>query len=264
MFLMRGVLGLAGSEVRLDIDPLVGSASEEQIASGGLASIESVADEGDVEERFQGSGRDYFYPCWGDGDVNVDHVRKERGLGAGCGDYEIGGDVASGCFDRCDPVVFNVDTGDGGVLVESAAEVLECPCECLDRTLGIGVTAVCEEESAESPSGDPGDHVANLRRIKLFHAYTVVQGMVVFLEDVAHLLFGHCDLDPALMNELSGIAEFIIERRPQPHGFEGERYKSGFVGALADHPAVSTGCLAADHSLFDDYDILAGFGEEVG
>ena len=44
MFLMRGVLGLAGSVVRPTSVHSWAPASEKQIAPGGLTSVESVAD----------------------------------------------------------------------------------------------------------------------------------------------------------------------------------------------------------------------------
>ena len=196
--------------------------------------------------------------------MNAHHFRHERGLGSCSADYYIGGDVAGGRFYRRDPAVDDIDAGDGGVLIEPASQVLESPRERLDRPLGIGVTAVGEEESAECPAGHAGNHVADFRRVELFHTDAVAQRFVAFCEEVAHLLFRYADLDSALVYELGGIAQLVVQRCPQLYRFDGQRYQRRLVGALADYSAVSPGGFAADHSLFDDHDILASLGEEIG
>ena len=162
MFLMRGCVGLAGVGGEVDVGPLVGAAAEEQVAPGGLAAVEAVAHEGDVEERLQGGGGNDLDPCGRHWNVDADHLRQQRGLGAGGGYHRAGSDVAGGRPHRCDPAAGDVQAGDGGVLVEPAAEVLEGPCEGLDGALGVGVAAVGEERAAQGPIGDAWNEVLYL------------------------------------------------------------------------------------------------------
>ena len=157
-----------------------------------------------------------------------------------------------------------MDAGDRGVLVEPAPQVLESPCKCLDRPLGIGVAGIGEEGPAERPFGAPGDHVPYLRRVHHLYTNAVAQRNVPLREELAHLLFRHGDLEPALLYELGGIAQLIVQRRPQFQGLYGHRYQRRLVDPLADHPAVSAGGLASDGSLLDYHDVLARPGQEPG
>ena len=158
--------------------------------------------------------------------MNAHHFRHERGLGSCSADYYIGGDVAGGRLYRRDPAVDDIDAGDGGVLIEPASQVLESPRERLDRPLGIGVTAVGEEESAECPAGHAGNHVADSPKGRVDSTLMPWRKrFVAFCEEVAHLLFRYADLDPALVYELGGISQLVVQRCPQLYRFDGQRYQ---------------------------------------
>ena len=192
--------------------------------------------------------------------MNAHHLGHQRGLGPGGGYHHAGLDGAGGRLHRRYPAVYDLQAGDGGVLVEPAPQVLEGPRERLDRALGVGVTTVREEGAAERPAGDPRNQALYLRRVEQVYGYAVAQGLVPFRVDVAHLLFRDGDLEPALVCELGGIAQLIVQGRPDFQGLHGHGYHRRLVDALADHPAVSPGGLASDGALLDDHDVRARFG----
>ena len=242
----------------------MGASPKEQIAPGGLAPVESVPNQGDIEERVQWGGRYDLHPCRRHGNVSAHHLRHQRGLGPGGGDHHAGLDRARGRLHRRDPAVDDLHARDGGVLVEPAAQVLESPCECLDRALGVGVAAIGGKHPAERPVGDPGDHVLYLQGVEQIYTYAVAKRVVPIRVDVAHLLFRHGDLEPALLCELGGIAQLIVQSLPYLQRLHAHRYQRRLVNPLADHPTISPGGLASDGPLLDHHNILARLGQEVG
>ena len=126
------------------------------------------------------------------------------------------------------------------------------------------MTAIGEKGPAERLFGDPGNDVPYLRRVKQVYTYAAEHGFVPFRKDFAHLLFRQGDVESAVMGELGGIAQLIVQRRPYLEGFRGHRYQRWLVNPFADHPAISPGGLAPDGSLLDHYNVLARSGQEIG
>ena len=125
------------------------------------------------------------------------------------------------------------------------------------------MAAIGKKQPAERPASDSGNHVPNLRRVHHFRAQAVTQRYVPLRVEVVHLRFGNGDLESALLRELGGIAQLLVQCRPYPYGFHGHRYQRRFVDPLADHPAVAPRGFAPDDPLVDDHDIPARPGQKI-
>ena len=120
-----------------------------------------------------------------------------------------------------------------------------------------GVGKIHAPESLVRKLWDYGLHLFGVHGAGLDAVLGCVDGHAL---DQVHLLFPHGDLEPALVDELGGIAKLLVKGGPGLSGASGHGDGKGLVCAGAHAPAVARRGFLAYKPLLNNHDVNARIG----